>query len=415
MKICMLVSSYPKYEGEVTAPFIEEIAAGIAARGHEVHVVLPKHRDMRRALVERGVHLHPYPYAPIDELNVWGYAEALAADVQVRSRVYLIAPLALTASTIATMRVAKRIQADIVHAHWVIPNGPPAALAAAWLKRPLVVSLHGSDIYLPERHRWLRGSCAWALQRAAGITACSGDLAGRSVALGAPAERVRVIPYGADKETFRPAEPDERQRLREELGFAEGEACLLAVGRLVRKKGFDVLIRALPQIIKEAGPVRLALVGQGDLWDELQTLAQEQGVQDHIWMPGAVERDRIPALFRSCDILSVPSVHDQRGNVDGLPNVVLEGMASGVAIVASDVAGIPQVIIPEETGLLVPEKDPAALASAIVRLLREPGLGQKLGRGARRKVEEHLNWPTVAQDFERVYRQALRSRDADNS
>jgi glycosyltransferase involved in cell wall biosynthesis len=403
----MLASSYPKYEGEVTAPFIEEIAAGIAARGHEVHVVLPKHRDMRRALVERKVHLHPYAYAPIEQLNVWGYAEALAADVQVRSLVYLAAPLALTASTLVTMRVAKRIQADIVHAHWVIPNGPPAALAAARLKRPLVISLHGSDIYLPERHRWLRGSCAWALRRAATITACSGDLARRSIALGAPAERVNVIPYGADKETFRPSEPNERQRLRAELGLAKGETCLLAVGRLVRKKGFEVLIRALPQVIAETGPVRLALVGQGDLWDELQTLAQEQSVEDYVWMPGAIERDRIPALFRSCDILSVPSVHDQKGNVDGLPNVVLEGMASGVAIVASDVAGIPQVIIPEETGLLVPEKDPVALASAIVRLIQDPELRHRLGSGARRKVEEYLNWPVVAQEFEQVYQQAL--------
>lgn len=399
----MLTSSYPKYPGEVTAPFIEEIAAGLAARGHEVHVVLPRHRDLRRPPLDRGVRLHPYAYAPFRALNVWGYAESMAADVEVRGRVYLAAPFALLAGLLALRQAARQVRPDIVHAHWVLPNGPLGALVAAERQVPLVVSLHGSDIYLPERHRWLRGAAAWTLRRAAVITACSGDLARRAVALGAPAERIRVIPYGADGHTFRPAEPGERERVRAAWGVAEGQALILAVGRLVRKKGFDVLIRALPRVVQEAGPVRLLIAGQGDLRGELERLAAALGVESLVAFPGAVERDRLPALFRSCDVLAVPSMHDERGNVDGLPNVVLEGMASGAAIVASDVAGIPQVIAPEETGLLVPEKDPAALAAALVRLLRRPELRARLGGAARRRVEEELNWPAVAGQFEEAY------------
>lgn len=146
MKICMLTSSYPKYPGEVTAPFIEEIAAGLAARGHTVHVVLPRHRDLRRPAVDRGVHLHPYAYAPCRALNVWGYAESMAADVEVRGRVYLAALFALPAGLLALRRVARQSRADLVHAHWVLPNGPLGALVAAGLRVPLVVSLHGSDV-----------------------------------------------------------------------------------------------------------------------------------------------------------------------------------------------------------------------------------------------------------------------------
>lgn len=406
MKICMLTSSYPKYPGEVTAPFIEEIAVGVATRGHEVHVVLPRHRDLRRPAVDRGVHLHPYAYAPLRALNVWGYAESMAADVEVRGRVYLAALFALPAGLLALRRVAARVGADLVHAHWVLPNGPLGALVAAGLRVPLVVSLHGSDVYLPERYRWLRGAAAWTFRRAAAITACSGDLARRAVALGAPAARMTVVPYGADRETFYPAGAEERARVRAEWGLAQGEAFILAVGRLVRKKGFEVLIRAMPQVVAEAGPARLLVAGQGDLRGELEALARELGVQAHVTFPGAVERDRLPALFRACDVLAVPSVHDERGNVDGLPNVVLEGMASGAAIVASDVAGIPQVIRREGTGLLVPEHDPAALAAALVRLLRDPALRQRLGRAARERVEAELNWPAVAGEFERVYARA---------
>jgi glycosyltransferase involved in cell wall biosynthesis len=370
-------------------------------------VVLPRHRDLRRPALDRGVQLHPYRYAPLRALNVWGYAESMAADVEVRGRVYAAALFALPAGLLALLRVTRQVRFDLLHAHWVLPNGPLGALVAARRKVPLVVSLHGSDVYLPERHRWLRGLAAWTFRRAAAITACSGDLARRAVALGAPAERITVIPYGADGTTFHPADPAERQRVRAEWGLEEGEALILAVGRLVRKKGFDVLVRALPQVLAAAGPAKLLIAGQGDLREELAALARELGVAGHVILPGAVERDRLPALFRSCDVLAVPSMHDERGNVDGLPNVVLEGMASGVPIVASDVAGIPQVIASEENGLLVPEKDPAALAQALVRLLSDAELRPRLGQAARRRVEEALNWPAVAGEFEEVYGQAV--------
>ncbi len=105
MKICMLTTSYPKYPGETTAPFIEEIAAGLVRRGHSVHVVAPFHRDLRRAPVERGIHLHFFRYSPWRALSIWGYAEALRADVGLRGRALLAAPLAQSASELALLRL----------------------------------------------------------------------------------------------------------------------------------------------------------------------------------------------------------------------------------------------------------------------------------------------------------------------
>src|ERR1043165_9188840 len=107
MNICMLTSSYPKYLGETTAPFIEEIAAGLVRRGHAVHVVAPFHRDVRRAPVERGVHLHFFRYSPVRALNVWGYAESLRGDVGLRGRALAAAPLALGATFLALLRLTK--------------------------------------------------------------------------------------------------------------------------------------------------------------------------------------------------------------------------------------------------------------------------------------------------------------------
>src|SRR4051794_33709416 len=98
MKIVMVTSSYPKYEGDVTAPFIESIAASIAAQGHEVHVLAPYHPDLRRTPLDKGVRLHFFKYTPVRNLNIWGYAEALEADVRVRGAIYPLTPVVFISS-----------------------------------------------------------------------------------------------------------------------------------------------------------------------------------------------------------------------------------------------------------------------------------------------------------------------------
>src|SRR5215207_5773197 len=247
MNICMLTSSYPKYPGETTAPFIEEIAAGLVQRGHCVHVVAPYHRDIRRAPIERGVHLHFFRYSPLRALNVFGYAESLQADVGLRGAAIAAAPLAVGASMLALLRVTndegrrtkaalhsssvlRRSSFDLIHAHWVLPNGTPAALVARMRGLPLVISLHGSDVYLAERAAPLSLAAAATFRAAGAITACSGDLRDRALRLGARAEDVAVVPYGVDARTFQP-NPQAGALVRAELNLAPDAPLIISISR----------------------------------------------------------------------------------------------------------------------------------------------------------------------------------------
>ncbi len=412
--IVMLTSSYPLYAGDTTAPFIKELAVGIAALGHRVEVVLPAHPRLRRAPHECGIGLHPYHYAPgLRRLQVWGYASSLAGDVGLKGSAYAAAPLALAASTVATARLARRLRPDLVVAHWVIPNGPPAALAARLAGCPLVVSLHGSDVFLAERKAPIGRAARAVFGRAAAVTACSPDLATRAIGLGADAATTTTIPYGVDPARFRPHAPDERAAVRAELGLREGERLVLAGGRLVYKKGLDVAIAAFASAaVREAGPARLVIFGYGDLEGELRAQAARLGLADRVLFAGRIERDRIPALFAAADLFLLPSVHDHAGNVDGLPNTLLEAMATGLPIVASDVVGVPTVIDDGVHGLLVPERDVAALGAALAALLRDPARAAALGAAARSRVERELTWPQIARRFLGVYRATLADRAA---
>lgn len=402
MRVLMLTSSYPKFRGDTTAPFIESIATHIAARGVETHVILPEHRELRRGEVEDGVHFHPYRYAPGSKWTLWGYAEALRADVKLKRGVYALAPLALGSSFQKMMQLTAREKFDVLHAHWVLPNAPAAALVARLRQLPLVISMHGSDVFMAEKNKTFRAAARWCFHRAAWLTACSDELMQRALALGADENKTELIPYGADTKAFH-VHPDDAQRVRVRLGLRKDEVMILAVGRMVYKKGFEFLVGAMPQILRGAPNARLVLVGYGDLRAELEAHAHALGLNGHITFAGRVPRQEIPAYFAACDIVSVPSVRDAAGNVDGLPNVVLEGMAAGKPIVASNIAGFPDVIGDGESGLLVPEKDSPALADAVVRLAHDARLREMLGAQAREKIHSQLNWENVARRFIRVY------------
>jgi len=398
----MVASSYPRYHGDSVGSFMEPIAQGIAARGHEVHLVAPWHPKWARAKVEGGVHFHLFRYAPFAQLNVFGYAEGMRGDVRLRASAMAAAPLAMLAGWFKALRVAQKKRATIMHAHWVIPGGVIGAAAAGSL--PLVISLHGSDVFVAERHYIARQAARAAFRRAAAITACSEDLRSRAVAIGADASRATVIPYGVDSEAFKP-DVERRARGRQHLGIADAVPLVVAVGRLVKKKGFEYLIEAAALLKPEFPTLRVLIAGTGDLDKSLR--AHAAGAGDAVQFLGDVPHHAVPALLAAADVAVAPSVHDDAGNVDGLPNTVMETMASATPLVTTAAGGIAAVARQGETARLVPERDPVALATAIGDLLRHPALGAALGSRARALVCREHSWERVAKDFEAIYERAV--------
>jgi len=398
LKVLMVTSSYPKFPGDVTAPFIESIALAVAARGHDVDVILPHHPELRRG-PEEPVGFHAYPYAPSEAWNLWGYAQSLESDVRLRPEVFLLAPFVAIALRRAVSQSLLTRRYDVVHAHWVIPNAGLVADVVRAHQTPLVVSLHGSDVFVAERLR-LAGALAERAFRVAGaVTACSSDLHRRALGLGAWPERTHTVPYGVDLDRFRP-DPGDDARVRERLGVPPGTLLVLAPGRLVEKKGFRYLIEAAAQ----TEGLHVVIAGDGDLREELTALARER--QAPVSLLGNLDRESLAGALAAADIVAVPSVVDSAGNVDGLPNTLLEALAAGRAVVASRVAGIPDVVVDGQNGLLVPEKDPLALAAALRRLSEDPEARARLGAAARRTAVDRLSWAAAAAAFEECYVEA---------
>jgi glycosyltransferase involved in cell wall biosynthesis len=393
--VVMVTTSYPRFPGDGVGSFIEPIAKGVAARGHEVHIVAPWHPALTRQEVEDGVHFHFFRYAPVAPLNVFGYATGLRADTQLRLAAWMMAPLAMTSGAWKTLRVARKRRATVLHAHWVVPGGVIAALAARGL--PLVISAHGSDVFVAERNDAARAAARRALRRAGWVTACSDDLRLRTINLGADPARTETVLYGVDASRFAPSS-SVREAVRRELGI--GDAPLVfSAGRLVRKKGFEHLIAAARLLGETIPELRVVIAGEGDLRDELQALT----AGGRVTLIGFRSQDDVGRLSAAADVVVVPSVRDEAGNVDGLPNFALEALSTATPVVATRIGGLPQAIEDGKTGRLVVERDPAALADAIRDLLWHPTRAHDLGVAARASVIRDFSWPRVAERFEAAY------------
>lgn len=401
--VVMLTSSYPRFPGDGVGSFIEPIARGVAAF-RPVHIVAPWHPAIRRPARDGNVRFHFYRYAPTRGLHVFGYAAALKADVAIRPSVYAAAPLALAAGCAVTRRVARSVGAEIVHAHWVIPSGVMAALSLSPL--PLVVSLHGSDIFLAERSRVLGAAARFAFRRAGAVTACSEDLRQRAARFGADPDTSMVVPYGVDTRQFAP-NADARVSVRREHRLGDDTPIVVAAGRLTRKKGFEFLIDALSALVGRFSRVVVVIVGEGDLTAELRERAAALGIGNHLRLVGAVPQGQVSEWLSAADVIAVPSVHDEAGNVDGLPNVLLEALASATPVVATDVGGIASVTDDGVTARIVPERNAAALSEAIGQLLARPTEARAMGAAARDAMCRSHTWTSVAAMFEAQYERAV--------
>jgi glycosyltransferase involved in cell wall biosynthesis len=262
----------------------------------------------------------------------------------------------LYAASLAPVVLPYRGRVDVVLGAWAYPDGFASIIIAELLGVPAVIKLHGSDINVLSQWPATRQRLKWALARARRVVAVSRPLAERAAELGARPERIDVVPNGVDRKAFCPRDKAEARR---ELGLRPDEPIVLYVGHVTEEKGALDLVRAFAGSAA-LSRVKLILVGDGAGVAACRELARSTGVAAEL--VGAQPHAAIPTWLAACDLLCLPSWNE------GMPNVVIEALASGRPVVASDVGGISEVLRPG-SGELVPPRDPQALGVALERTL----------------------------------------------
>ncbi len=267
-----------------------------------------------------------------------------------------------------------------IHAYFAHTPAEVAQKAARRLGVPFGFSVHARDARKVTHH-----DLAHRANRADCVIACNSDVANE---VGPAGAAVHLVPHGVDLDRFQPAPPPHIGPLR-----------ILAVGRLVEKKGFHLLIEAA---LRLKFPFRLRIVGDGPERERLSTLIAMNGFAGRVTLCGALTHAELPQEYGESHVVVAPSIVDRTGDRDGLPNVILEAMASGRPVVASDLGAIRSAVTNERTGFLVPPADQLALAAALERFARERALCERFGAEARKRVERDFELGKCTERFCKV-------------
>lgn len=288
------------------------------------------------------------------------------------------------------MAAVRRFRPDVLHVQCFSVNGAYAAAAATLAGVPLVVTLQGEtmmddhDIF--EHSSGLRGALRFALRRARAVTACSQFVLDDAVArFGLAPGRGEVVFNGVDLE-----EPAVQSL---EVPF---DRFVLALGRMVKKKGFDLLLEAFPALIERVPGVGLVLGGAGSYQPALEARARELDLQDSVHFPGNLDRGQVVATMQRADAFVMPS------RLEPFGIVVLEAWRAGCPVIASSIGGAPEFVRDGNDGVLVDPRDRGALEQALTRMLTDPALRRKLAAGGTERVRE-FEWKLIAQRYLDVY------------
>ncbi|MBX3744366.1 MAG: glycosyltransferase family 4 protein [Verrucomicrobiae bacterium] len=248
----------------------------------------------------------------------------------------------------------------------------------------------------------------WAFQKASTVVCVSRFTRGLMRSAGIRPRAEEVIPNGADPGAFEPMPEAERQAFRERKGVT-GARILLTVGNVTDRKGQEVVIRALPAIVRRHPEVVYVMVGMPTRRDAFLTVARELGVEGHVRFEGIADAADLRAWYQVCEVFVVTSRTTASGDSEGFGIVAVEAALSGRPSVVSEGSGLVEAILPGETGLTAPENDPPATASVILRLLDDAVLRERMGMRARERALNEQTWEQCVQRFDQVLKPLVES------
>lgn len=337
--------------------------------------------------------LAPVPWFP-SRHRVFGsyarYADVPAAetrhDLAIVHPRYLVVPkigMSLTPLSLfaAALPAARRLAAaqdfDLIDAHYAYPDGVAAVMLGHALGKPVVITARGTDVNLIPRHRVARGMIRWAASHAAAMITVADALKTSLIKLGVPADRITTLRNGVDLTLFR---PQHRAAARHAYGF-EGKT-LLSVGHLIKRKGHHHVIEALGRL----PAFTLAIAGEGPERGALEALAKQLGVASRVRFLGALPHEALPSFYTAADALVLASSRE------GWPNVLLEAMACGTPVIASNAWGNPEIVADPAAGVLMEQISADGVAEAVYRLFAVP-----LARVATRAYAERFSWDATTE------------------
>ena len=396
-RVLVLTSTFPRWENDTEPAFIFELSRRLTV-SFDVTVLSPRTPGSKRKENMAGLRVIRFPYFFSQWEKLAMHGGGILNQLKTNPAYYLMVPFFLLGQLLAIIRLVRNEHFDLIHAHWLIPQGFIAALSLLITGKrvPLLCTSHGGDLFAL-KGKGLQRLKRWVMDKSAALTVVSTAMKKTVVDMGIVPDKVEVIPMGVDLKGLFTPDPGVQRKTEE----------LLFVGRLVEVKGLQILLDAMPKVLAKHPGIRLVVAGAGPLESELRASAAKLNMMDHVDFLGMVPQLKLPSLYQQATMAAFPFVVTKSGVQEGFGLVVVEAMGCCCPVIAGDLPAIQDTVVHEENGLIFPSGNAQVLADSILKLLDDPEFRARLAGEGRKSVVQNFDWEIIAGKYSHIYQELI--------
>lgn len=386
MRILFVTTAYKRHKGDIITPWLTELILRLRNKKIDVEVFTSSYKGLSDQIID-GVKIHRFRYF-CKKMEKLTHDETVADRVSRNPLNLLLVLFYMIAGTWSIIQLVRKNKYDIVHIHWPLPHIVFGVFARIAGQLRLCSTFYGFEIrWFKKRFQCLIKPLTILINKSDIITAISTHT--RSELQNIIKKKIEIIPFSA-------AVPGRKTSISD-------ETIILFVGRLVERKGLKYLIKAFADIQNEI-PHKLVIIGDGPERPELEYLVDYLGLRSRVYLTGWISADEKLRYYEKCSFLVLPAVYDKQGDIEGLGVVMIEAMSCYKSVIASKAGGITDVINDGVNGILVPPGDVKALAKAIKKLAKDAKLRIRMGKKAKKCIDEKFNWDRIVNSLILLYK-----------
>lgn len=396
--VLVLTTTFPRWKNDNMPTFVFELSKQLKEEGLDMNILAPHYHNSKleenidRMKVYRYVYFYPKKYQKLC------YDYGVLPSLKRSHLAKLQLPLLFFSELLKAVKVIKKEKIDVIHSHWIMPHGLIGAIIYKILKKEHVLTIHAADLYTLDRLPFKHLITNFIANNSNKISIVSSYGKERLLKLISPKlyekinKKIKILPMGVYTNSFKNNVSIKKLRNKYNLN---SKHILLFIGRLSDKKGVNYLIKAMSKVKND---VQLLIIGYGPLENELKELTKKLNLQNKIKFLGYIGGQEKVDYFLLSDILILPSIVDSSGDTEGLPVVLMEGLAAGKAIIATDVGGNKDIIKDNYNGFLIEQKNPDLIANRINKLISNKKLREKFSKNAL-EISKDYDWKIIGRKY----------------
>lgn len=409
MNILITTSTLPRWGADSELRVVLDIAKNIKKYNplFNIFLLAPHYRKSQKIEILEGVNIIRYKYF-FEKFETLHYNGGMIPNVKRNKLNLLLIPISFLFQLLAIKKIVKKEKIDLIHAHWIIPQGLVAILYKNFFnpKIKIICTVHGVDIF------GLKGKVfhfikKLILKKCDSITCVSRAINEELLKFKINKCKITTINNGIHINFSNSS--DQNINLKSKFGIKD--FLLLFVGRLEEKKGVSYLIDAMSKILKEFPSTKLLIIGDGTETKNLKEKTQKLILQNNINFLGKIPNDSLASFYKSADIFIGPSIIAKNNDTEGLGMVFLEALVCGTPVISTNTGGIADIIKHNITGIIVPEKNSIEIANQVIALLKNKKKREKLIQCGKKIVVKKFNWQVISSQYSDLYKNHVIKND----